>query len=67
MIHGMNQSTAPFLTVTPDDDLPRYPDPADDALASPMARRYSRTVADGQRAYSGNTETTRRREVVIHA
>lgn len=65
MMRRMSQSTAPFLSVIPDDDLPRYPDPADDALASPMARRYFRTVADGQRPYSGNTESTRR-EVVIH-
>jgi hypothetical protein len=48
-----------------DDDAPKVPDPADDALASPQARRYFRTVADGQRAYSGNTENTRR-PVVIH-
>jgi hypothetical protein len=61
----MNHFSPAVLTVIPDDDLPRYPDPADDALASPQARRYSRTVADGQRPYSGNTENTRR-PVVIH-
>jgi hypothetical protein len=59
----MNHFTAPVLTVPTDDDLPRYPDPADDALASPQARRYFRTVADGQRAY---TEARKPLPVSIH-
>jgi hypothetical protein len=66
MIHGMNQSTAPFLTVTPDDDLPHYPDPADDALASPQARRYFRSVGDGHLPYSVSSETTLL-PVTVHA
>ena len=63
----MQHFTAPVFTVTPDDDAPRYPHPGDDALASPMARRYIASGDDGNRPYTVNTETTRRREVVIHA
>ncbi len=63
----MSHFTAPAITVIPDDDLPRYPHPGDDALASPQARRYIASGADGKRPYSVSTETTRRREVVIHA
>jgi hypothetical protein len=60
---AMNHFTAPVLTVIPDDDLPRFPDPADDALASPQARRYSRSITDGQRAY---TEARKPLPVSIH-
>jgi hypothetical protein len=63
----MNHFTAPGITVPTDDDLPRYPHPGDDALASPQSRRYIRSGDDGQLPYSVSTETTRRREVVIHA
>jgi hypothetical protein len=55
----MNHFSPAAITVPTDDDLPRYPDPADDALASPMARRYFRAVADGQRDYSGNSKPSR--------
>ncbi len=63
----MNHFTPPAITVYPDDDAPRYPHPGDDALASPQSRRYIASGADGKRSYSVSNETTRRREVVIHA
>ena len=64
----MNHFIGPAVIVYPvDDDSPRRPDPAEDALASPMARRYIRSGDDGNRPYTVNTETTRPREVVIHA
>ncbi len=55
----MNHFTAPAVTVIPDDDLPHYPDPAEDALASPQARRYFRSGGDGQPPYSRDTQNTR--------
>ncbi|MCP9930601.1 hypothetical protein KBY82_07385 [Cyanobium sp. AMD-g] len=63
----MNHFISPVITVIPDDDLPRYPHPGDDALASPQSRRYIRSGDDGHLSYSVSTESTRRREVVIHA
>lgn len=61
MMRLMSHFIAPAVTAFPDDDLPRYPHPGDDALASPQARRYIRSGGDGQLACSVNTETTRRR------